>query len=64
MIDGRKIVRVDAPTIPDTFDFSASGGIFLKGVHFVADLEGDDVSVTTDVAIRDLGDGGHGTSAR
>ena len=32
---------VDAPTIPDAFDLlaSASGCVFLKSVHFVADFE-------------------------
>ena len=53
---------VDAPTIPDAFDLLASGRVFLKSVHFVADFEGDDVPVTADVAVRDLCDGGHGTS--
>ena len=42
---------VDAPTIPDALDFLGSGRVFLKGVYFVADLEGDDVLVPADVAI-------------
>lgn len=50
------------PAIPDTLDFLASGGVFFKGVYFVADLEGDDVTMYGIVVCRALGDGGHGSS--